>query len=283
MRAEAPVPVLAPQLTAMTLLLRPMGSIGVRPAILILATLAVLTPRVLVSPVTWFALAALVAARMVSDWPLLDNYVYLLAYWCLAIALALGDPNAAAALTTSGQLLLGLALTMAVVWKAALSPDYLDWRFFRVTLLTDDRLADAVGLLGGITRADLTYTRERLAALPEGAELLDPPPLVEPPAFRRLVWLSTVGALVMEALVAVALRRLAGREINGDRACPASLVLPWGVPVHVYPTRPARRVCGRLVSRARLFGSPMGRCAPRPRWKTDVSGAPARHRKGRGS
>ena len=32
---------------------------------------------------------------------------------------------------------------MAVLWRAALSPDYVDGRFFRVTLLTDERFAEA--------------------------------------------------------------------------------------------------------------------------------------------
>ena len=34
--------------------------------------------------------ALLAAARIVAVWPLSDNHIYLLAYWCLAIGLALG-------------------------------------------------------------------------------------------------------------------------------------------------------------------------------------------------
>jgi hypothetical protein len=32
--------------------------------------------------------------RIIADWPLSDNHIYLLAYWCLALALALGGTHA---------------------------------------------------------------------------------------------------------------------------------------------------------------------------------------------
>src|ERR1700754_5072931 len=139
------------RLTAVDLLLRPMGPWGVRPLILALAGLALVLPRVLRSPATWYALAVLVAARIVADWPLPDNHIYLLAYWCLAVALALGACGGARTLLGSSRLLIGLAFLLAVVWKAALSPDYTDGRFFRVTLLTDERFADAGLLFRGLS------------------------------------------------------------------------------------------------------------------------------------
>jgi hypothetical protein len=156
----------------------------------------------------------LVTARIIVDWPLPDNHIYLLAYWCLAIALALGAADGQLVLRTSCRLLIGTAFLMAVVWKTVLSPDYLDGRFFRVTFLTDDRFAGSTMLLGGLTESELAENREYLRPLPEGAELLDPPPLVEPPAFRRLVAASTWGTLFTEAVVAAAcLFPLQGRAL----------------------------------------------------------------------
>ena len=185
---------LALRLTAIDLLLRPMGPWGVRPLILAIAGLALLLPRVLRAPATWYALAGLVTARVVADWPLPDNHIYLLAYWCLAVALALGaGAEGARVLGLSSRLLIGLAFLMAVVWKGALSPDYLDGRFFRVTLLTDERFTDATLLLGGLTGEQLDGNREYLSPLPEGAELLDPPPFVEPRAFRWLAAAVNLG------------------------------------------------------------------------------------------
>jgi hypothetical protein len=181
-----------------------MGPWAVRPAILVVAGIAVLSPRALARPLTWYLLFALVVARIALDWPLADNHIYLLAYWCLAAALALGARDRDGVLTTSGRLLIGTAFLAAVLWKGAWSPDYLDGRFFRITWLTDERFSDAVQLLGGLSQPQLAHNREVLQPMPEGAELLHAPALDEPPAFRQLVFLSTWGILVIEGLIALA-------------------------------------------------------------------------------
>src|SRR5688500_16461274 len=186
------------------LLLRPMGPWGVRPLILAAAGLAIVSPRALTAAVTWYVLAGLLAARIIADWPLPDNHIYLLTYWCLALALSLGTAEPARAIATGARLLIGTAFLMAVIWKALLSPAYLDGRFFRVTWLTDTRFTDAVQQLGGMSAAQLTDNRENLAPLPEGAELLHPLPPSDPPAFRYLVLMSTWGVLLLEAMVAFA-------------------------------------------------------------------------------
>jgi hypothetical protein len=195
---------LALRLTAIELLLRPMGPWGVRPLILVTAGFVLLFPRALGSALSWYALAGLVAARVIADWPLPDNHVFLLAYWCLAIGLALGAGTPARVLATSARLLLGLAFLLSVIWKAVLSPDFTDGRFFTVTLLTDGRFEHAVQVFGGLSKEELDINRQSLSALPEGAELLNPPPFIAPPAFTRLVWVSTWGVLGIEALLAVA-------------------------------------------------------------------------------
>ena len=193
---------IALRLTAIELLLRPLGPWVARPLALGIAALALLFPRVLRSPATWLALAVLVAGSIVVEWPLPDNHLYLLAYWCLAAGLALGATNPGVTLARSGRLLLGLAFAFAVLWKGLLSPDYVDGRFFRVTLLTDERFADAVAVVGGIDRAALEANREALRPLPGGAEPLEAPDLVEPAAFRRFAAALTWGGLVVEALLA---------------------------------------------------------------------------------
>ena len=122
---------------------------------------------------------------------------------------------------------------MAVIWKALLSPDYLDGRFFRVTWLTDTRFTDAVQLLGQLSAAQLTHNREILDPLPEGAEPLHPALPSDPPAFRYLVLISTWGVLSLEALVA-----LAFLLPSGARAGPLhhlSLLLFCGVTYAVAP------------------------------------------------
>ena len=67
------------RLTAIALLLRPMGEWYVRPVILALAMLALISPAALRRSWLWNALALLIAARIAGDWPLADNHIYLLA------------------------------------------------------------------------------------------------------------------------------------------------------------------------------------------------------------
>ncbi len=190
------------RLTLIEILLRPMGFWAIRASLLLVALLGLLIPKVLRAPLTWLVLSVLVGWRLIDDWPLADNHIYLLAYWCLALAIALGTQQLEKNIHTSSRILLGLAFAFAVLWKGFLSPDYLDGRFFRITFLIDDRFAHAVMLFGNLDEQQLLENREYLKALPQGAELLNPPVLTEPPAFSRLVRFSTWATLLMEAAVA---------------------------------------------------------------------------------
>jgi hypothetical protein len=205
-----PDPVLT--LTAIILLLRPLDVWWVTAIVLTAACLSLLSRIVRRAPLTWILLALFVGARIVVLWPLSDNHIYLLAYWCLAIGLALSSTAPAATLSASSRWLLGGAFAMAVLWKAVLSPDYLDGRFFRVTLLTDQRFADAALVFGGLSRDQMAQNRAFLDPLPNGAELLSPPPFVEPPRLRAFAAITTWSGLILEGLIAltclIPLRRL---------------------------------------------------------------------------
>ena len=170
--------------------------------LLIAAVLALVSAPVLTSAAAWFAMSALVAARIAADWPLPDNHIYLLGYWCLAIALALGSRTPAETLARSSRLLLGLAFAFAVLWKGVLSPDYRDGRFFTVTLLTDPRFADVTRLVGHLSADALAESRRALEPLPEGAELLQPRTLGLTPSFNALAAAATWGTLLLEAMLA---------------------------------------------------------------------------------
>ena len=191
-------------LTAIVLLLRPLDVWWVAPIIIAAACLSLLSRAVRHAPITWMLIALLIATRIVVVWPLSDNHIYLLAYWCLAIGLALTSATPAATLSTGSRLLLGGAFAMAILWKAVLSPDYVDGRFFRVTLLTDERFADASLVFGGLSREQMKQNREFLKPLPEGAALLTPPSFVEPPRLRAFAIVATWGGLILEGLIAVA-------------------------------------------------------------------------------
>jgi hypothetical protein len=195
---------LALRLTLLEILLRPAPAWPLRSALLVVASFALVRAGVLLAPLFWWLLAALTFLRLLADWPLADNHAYLLAYWCLAVALAAVVPEGHRLLARSARWLCGLAFAFAVLWKAVLSPDFLDGRFFRLTLVQDPRFADTAMLLGGLSPEDLRGNREYLEPLPEGAELVAPRVLVEPPAFRRLAAALTWGGLALEAMVAAA-------------------------------------------------------------------------------
>jgi hypothetical protein len=180
-----------------------MGPWYVRAPLLLLSMLGLVSGPWLRAPALWLTLAFLVAVRLYTDWPLPDNHIYLLAYWCLGVALSLRFDNPAGQLARSGRLLIGVVFALAVIWKAVLSPDFRDGRFFAVTMLTDDRFADAVQLLGGLSLAQLREERELLTPPPGGAELLEPRVPRVPGRVRALVHIATWGTLVMESLAAL--------------------------------------------------------------------------------
>ena len=212
-------------LTAIILLLRPLDVWWLAPFALAIACLALAVRAIRRAPLTWLVVAALVAARVAVVWPLSDNHIYLLAYWCLALGLALARNGSAATLSSSSRWLIGASFAMAVLWKAVLSPDYTDGRFFRVTLLTDQRFADAALVFGGLSRDQMAANRAVLEPLPEGAELLDPPPVAEPPRLRAFAAAATWGGLLLEALVAFAFLLPAGGRLELARARDAARLL----------------------------------------------------------
>jgi hypothetical protein len=204
---------LALRLTLVTLLLRPVGSPGIRVAILALAAFGLTVPGRLRHPALWAALAALASVRVLLDWSLADNHAYLLAYWCLAITLALLTRDTGACLALNARLLIGWAFAFAVLWKLVLSPDYLDGRFFRVTLLTDERFADFVQLAGGLATDELAALRAFVTGDPVGATA----PAALPERLLAVARLATFWTVGIEAAVAVAWLSPLGRGLSFAR------------------------------------------------------------------
>ena len=195
------------RLTAIALLLRPMGPWFIKPVILGLGVLVLISPRAMRSSTVWLVMAIAIGLRIADDWPLSDNHIYLIGYWALAIGLALwhepSASDAAQALARTSRWLLGLAFLFAVLWKAVLSPDFVDGRFFRVTLLTDPRFGEPAMLIGGLSAEQLAADRHALEPAPHGAELLDPPAIVEPARLRWFATASTWSVLVLETAIAL--------------------------------------------------------------------------------
>lgn len=191
------------RLTLVVLLCRPLDPWAISAGVMLLAVLGLVHVPTLRAPLLWLAVTVLAVVHLVVEWPFPDNHHYLLAYWTLGVGLALTLSAPPRALAATARLLIGMTFLLAVLWKALLSPEYRDGRFFAVTLLTDDRFEALVQLAGGLDADQLAQSREYLTPLPEGAELLHPRSLPDGVQFRTLVGLLTWGGLLLELTVAV--------------------------------------------------------------------------------
>jgi hypothetical protein len=192
------------RLTLLTLVLRPPGPGWQRGLMWLAAGLALVVPSLAAAPALWWGLTAACVARVVLAWPLADNHLYLLAYWSLAVALALGSGAPVQTLARAARWLVGCTFLCAVLWKGLLAPDFLDARFFRVTLLTDLRFEELTRAVGRLSTDELQESREALEPLPAGAEYLDGPVVRESASLRATALALTWMGFVLEALLAAA-------------------------------------------------------------------------------
>jgi hypothetical protein len=207
---------LALRLTLVALLFKPVGGAWTRPVIALLAATGLLFEAPRRSAWLWSALLALCFWRVASGWPLGDNHAYLLCYWLLAALVASLARDGERVLAWNGRILLGLVFAFAVLWKLQLSPDYLDGRFFLVTLVDDRRFEDFTRLAAGLDGHTLDALR---ALVREHRDGLRPPAPGDPALPARLVALAHglgISLLLIEAVVAAAF--LAPRSWRLSRA-----------------------------------------------------------------
>jgi hypothetical protein len=213
---------LARRLLLLALLLRPVGGAWLRPAVLALACLGLLSPRALRSATLWLALAALAALRVALAWPLSDNHSYLLAYACLAAGLAALARDTDGLLAWNARWLVAGTFCFATLWKLALAPDFVDGTFFRVTLVGDRRFEAFTRLAGGLDRETLLALRDLVR---EHADGVWPPweALPELPArFVAVAHALTLATVAFEGALALAF--LAPRHTGLARARHALLL-----------------------------------------------------------
>ena len=174
-----------------------------RVPLLIVASAGLLLPELLRSKWLWTALLALLALPLAWNWPFSDNHDYLKAFFALAALCALATPIPERSLATSARWLIGLAFAFAWLWKAALSPDFVDGRFFRVTLQSDGRFENLAVLAGGSNYEQWEANDLRLDQILRDAPDPDEAPLHEPPENRPLAaWLTGL-TLISEFAVAL--------------------------------------------------------------------------------
>ena len=193
---------LAARLRVLTLLFAPVGDWYIWPAVRCLAAAGLLFRDLWRSPWLWTLLTLLTALRVILDWPLADNHAYLLAYWCLAFAVAswLDDFTS---LARNARLLIGLTFAFAA-WQKWSSPDYLNDVFFLTTFLVDDRFEDFVVLLTPVSYEQIDAAREYLQGDYRTGPPQSPLPFELPPALLLRARASTLWNLLEQTLVAAA-------------------------------------------------------------------------------
>jgi hypothetical protein len=204
---------LALRLLLVALLFQPVGQSWLRPLFVAVAALGLLSARALQGPALWIALTAMAVARLVSGWPNQDNHAFLLVWWLLAAALATlaGEASRDGILAWNGRKLVGLAFLFATLWKLVLSPDFIDGRFFRVSLVDDSRFEDFTRLAAELDADQLNALRELVREHQDGLFVARPDLPAPPARLFAVADLLTVSTLALEAAVAVAfLAPLAG-------------------------------------------------------------------------
>jgi hypothetical protein len=204
------------RLTALMLLLHPIGDWYLRPVILAIAFIVLLVPNQLRNPMLWGALAALVTLRLVLAWPAADNHAYLLAYWCLAVFIAVGAEDTDATLELNARLMIGLVFALATVWKL-LSPDYANGVFFRVAMATDPRFEGFSLLIGGLSVQELFDLRAFLHEHNDGGAISQ---LINPGEPARYVWIAKLTAwwnIAIDAAIAIAFLSPTARGLSRTR------------------------------------------------------------------
>jgi len=150
----------------------------------------------------WFAITAILVCGNLQQWFTIDNHKYLIAYWCLALHLALRTGRPSDSLARVAHLLIGLVFFFATLWKL-LTPDFVDGRFFYFELLTDGRFETVAKILGGASGAQLSDALRAEAALHRLGSTLG---AVELGGARRLEVLAramTVWTLLAEGIIAL--------------------------------------------------------------------------------
>jgi len=158
-------------LAALTLPITVVAQDPIRSAVgIVVATAGVFGQRIRRSASFWWLAAIGYSLWYWVDWRQLDNHMWLLALWLLAVATSLAADQPLDALARQARILMALVFAAALVWKLR-SPDFLSGAFFEFTLLTDPRF-EPLARLAGVDPASLLGNRLSLASGPASATLI---------------------------------------------------------------------------------------------------------------
>ncbi len=151
----------------------------------------------------WLIMSSLLAAGTLMSWYSADNHKYLMAYWCVALACAVGSRHPAETLATSARWLIGLCFLFAAGWKLW-SPDFRDGSFFELCMLSDQRFFGFTQWATGISREELASNARALGDLTAWYARGTSITFASRPVVDTLAQVLAAWTLVIESWVAVA-------------------------------------------------------------------------------
>ena len=179
---DQPVDELVLRLTLLVLILHGSSTAWLDVALKVLCGFMLLSRGHLKDAGLWVVICGFVWWINARHWMWIDNHKYLISYWVLVCAMAVGAKDTARVLAWNGRLLVGLCFAFATgvkLWAG----QYLNGEFMYYTLLIDDRMELFAHVGGGISLADLGQARmledhlglfpgeAMQASLPESARL----------------------------------------------------------------------------------------------------------------
>ncbi len=191
---------LVPRLTLILLITHPISS---RSVLTVLCAAAILLPAFYRSAYFWLLVTGAMFAGVFTRWYEVDNHVYLMTYWCLALSLSLAGNNPRRALRINARLLVGLCFLFAAFWKG-ISDDFLSGEFFQHTLLTDARFKNFAGVAGGVSDEAFRENAKGLAQLADHNSRLESIQLKGSPRLGSLSVALTWTTIGLEGLIALA-------------------------------------------------------------------------------
>lgn len=175
---------------------------GLSILIILIGVMMLLHEKLLFSRVLWICYFVIMAVVIICFVSSMDNHKYLIAYWTLACALAIGTDRTHYVMSENARGLIGLAFLFALVWKI-LGGEYLDGSFFRGVMLIDDRFWLFTKSITGISADALESFDDLLAyfeIFPAGTSYLAfaPTAVMQPYALAMSGW-----TLFIEGVIAV--------------------------------------------------------------------------------
>jgi hypothetical protein len=167
------------------------------------AVIGLVAPAVGRSGPFWLGMAGAMLFKTLDHMWMQDNHVFLLTWWCLALALARYSEASDRVVAINARLLIGLSFFFAVVWKGILSPDYMRGDYFHYTFLTDDRFSKLGTLFCEMEASQLQKNYQAVAQLADFRMDVSSVPLQGTPSLRTLAIVVTWWTVFIEGVLAV--------------------------------------------------------------------------------